>query len=378
VGAAFAGHAQIRGRDALQIELTAPSGLKRELFFDPGTHFLVRESALMPGGIEQIDYANYLPEAGINIARTLIVTRGTETYEINATRVAINSTVGERVFDFPVKSQVKLPDLKKLAEQIDANQKALDKLKENYTGTRDEEETEYDKSGRASKIEKKRFSFFYLNGEEISTLVAKDGKALGDSEQQKENEGTRKRIEQVQKSQAKKEEKEAKRKEEGKEDEDDDPGIETFLRAAQFVNPRRERFRGQDVLVFDFEPNPEYKPRKMEEKLIQKLAGVVWVDEHALQVVRLEAHFLSDMRFGGGLLANLQKGSNFVFEQAYLNNEVWLPTYVEAHIGARFLLVKGIKVNVVTRYSDYRRFNVETLSTIGKPTLPAEPAHKQP
>lgn len=377
VGAAFVGHAQIRGRDALQVELTTPSGLKRELFFDPGTHLLVRESSSMPGGLEQIDYADYLPEAGIKIARRLTITRGAENYEISATRVVVNGTVGERVFDFPVKTQVKLPDLKKLAEQIDANQKALDKLKENYTGTRDEEETEYDKSGKATKTERKRFSFFYLNGEEISTLVARDGKALSDSEQQKEDENTRKRIEQVQKSQAKKEEKEAKRKEEGKDDGDkDDPGIETFLRAAQFVNPRRERFRGQDVLVFDFEPNPEYKPRKIEEKLIQKLAGVVWVDEHALQVVRLEAHFLSDMRFGGGLLANLQKGSNFVFEQAYLNNEVWLPTYVEAHIGARFLLVKGIKVNVVTRYSDYRRFNVETLSTIGKPTQPA--AQKQP
>ena len=35
-----------------------------------------------------------------------------------------------------------------------------------------------------------------------------------------------------------------------------------FLRACQFVNPRHERFRGQDVLVFDFEGNPEYKAKK--------------------------------------------------------------------------------------------------------------------
>jgi len=46
------------------------------------------------------------------------------------------------------------------------------------------------------------------------------------------------------------------------------------------------------------------------------------------------------------------------------------PTYQEAHIGARFLLVKGIKVNEVTRYSDYKRFNVETLNTISKPKEP--------
>jgi hypothetical protein len=102
---------------------------------------------------------------------------------------------------------------------------------------------------------------------------------------------------------------------------------------------------------------------------------VVWVDEKAHDVARLEAYFLSDFKFAGGLLANLQKGTSFVFEQAFLNNEVWLPTYSEAHIGVRFLLVKGIKVNVATRYSDYKRFNIETLATIGKPkeATPADP-----
>ena len=50
-----------------------------------------------------------------------------------------------------------------------------------------------------------------------------------------------------------------------------------------------------------------------------------------------------------------------------LNNEVWLPTYAEVHVGVRVLLVKGFKVNAVIRYSDYKRFNVESISTIGKP-----------
>jgi hypothetical protein len=30
-------------------------------------------------------------------------------------------------------------------------------------------------------------------------------------------------------------------------------------------------------------------------------------------------------------------------------------------------MVKGFKVNVATRYSDYKKFNVETLNTINKP-----------
>jgi hypothetical protein len=150
------------------------------------------------------------------------------------------------------------------------------------------------------------------------------------------------------------------------------------LRACQFVNPRRERFRGQDVLVFDFEPNPEYKPRNLEEKLIQKLAGVMWVDEAAHDVARLEAYFVNDMRIAGGLVANLQKGTGFIFEQAFINNEVWLPTYEEAHVGVRVLLVKNFRVNQVTQYSNYTKFNVESIATIGRPKPAADTPPKQP
>jgi hypothetical protein len=283
------------------------------------------------------------------------------------------------VFDFPIKSQVKLPDLKTLFKEIDDNQKAIDKIKENYAGSRTEEETEYESDGRVKKSELTEYTFFYLSGHEVSTRVKKDGKPLSSEEQKKENEKTQKHIEEIQKRQGKKEAKEEENaKEEGKNDEKDDPGIEVFLHACQFVNPRRERFRGQDVLVFDFEPNPEFKPHKLAEKVVQKLAGVVWIDEKAHDVARLEASFIGDVKIGGGLLANLQKGTSFVFEQAFVNNEVWLPTYEEAHVGARVLLVKSFKVNEVTRYFDYKKFNVETLSTISKPKGVVEAAPDLP
>ena len=367
IAVGFIGHAQVRGKDALQLEVTSPTGIKRQMFFDSQNHLLVKESATVGGVDEEILYDDYRAESGLQVAHGVKLRRGSDSYDIKVTRVVLNGVIGERVFDFPIKLQVQLPDLKTLFKEIDDNQKAIDKIKENYAGTRVEEETEYDKNGNVSKKELKEFTFFYLNGEEISTLVKKDGKPLSDSEQKKEDEKTHKRIEDLQKKQAKKEAKEEKNKEEGKADKEDDPGIEVFLRVCQFVNPRRERFRGQDVLVFDFEPNPEYKARKMEEKIVQKLAGVVWVDEKAHDVARLEGYFLNDVKIAGGLLANLQKGTSFIFEQAFVNNEIWLPTYEEAHVGVRVLLVKGFKVNIMTRYSDYKRFNVETLATIGKP-----------
>jgi hypothetical protein len=379
VGAAYKGTAAVRGHQTFQVELTYPTGIQREVFFDQQTHLIVCEKATVGGVPQEMDYDDYRATNGIKVPYKIELQRGPQAYTISVTHVDVNGTIGERVFDFPIKSQVQLPDLKELFKEIDANQKEIDKMQENYAGTQVEEETEYDKSGNVTKKELNEYTFFFLNGDEITTLVKKDGKPLSEEELKKENEKTQKRIEVAQKKEKKKEEKEEKDKEEGKDSKDNsDPGIEAFLRVSQFVNPRRERFRGQDVLVFDFEPNPEYKAKTLEEKVVKELAGVVWIDEKAKDVARLEAYFVGDLHIGGGLVANLQKGTSFVFEQAYINNEVWLPTYVEAHIGARLLLVKGIRVNVSTKYSDYKRFNVETLNSIGKPkdaaAAPATPA----
>jgi len=367
----FVGHAEVRGKDALQVEVTSATGAKQEVFFDPQTHLIVKEMVPLGGADEEMFYGEYRAESGIQLPHRIEIRRGDDRFAVEVARATVNGRVGERVFDLPLSSQVKLPNLKALFKEIDANQKALDKIKENYAGTRTEDETEYDGNGKVKKHEMNEYTFFYFDGEEISTLVKKDGRALSEAEQKKEIEQAQKRVEMIQNRQAKKEAKAEKAKEEGKEEKNgDDPDIETFLRTCQFVNPRRERFRGQDVLVFDFEANPEYKPRSLVEKIVQKLAGVVWIDEKAHDVVRLEAYFAGDAKIAGGLLVTIQKGTSFVFEQSFLNNEVWLPTYHEAHGSARFLLVKGYKASEVTHYSDYKRYHVEVQSTVGAPRTP--------
>jgi hypothetical protein len=371
VAAAFVGHAHVRGKDALHIELTTATGVKRHFFFDPQSHLLIEESGNVGGSSEQIFYNDYRPESGVQIAHKLELRRGTDprgAYSVEVTHAAINQPIGERVFDLPLSAQVKLPDLKALFKELDANQKAIDKIKEDYAGTRVEEETEYDSNGLAKKRTVTESTFFYIDGEEISTVTKRDGKPLSDAEAKKEAEKAQKRVEEIQKRKATKVVKEEKAREEDKQQEDDnDVGIEKFLRACQFVNPRRERFRGQGLLVFDFEANPEYKPRNLAERVVQKLAGSIWVDEEAHDVVRLEAYFAGDARIVGGVLASVQKGSSVVFEQEYINNEVWLPTLAEIHVSARVLLVKGLRATDVIRYSDYKKYHVGVTSVIGQP-----------
>jgi len=55
----------------------------------------------------------------------------------------------------------------------------------------------------------------------------------------------------------------------------------------------------------------------------------------------------------------VRKGSNFQFDQAPVNGEVWLPSGAEITVQMR-LLLKGTHEHITQRDYDYKRFRVET------------------
>lgn len=247
-----------------------------------------------------------------------------------------------------------LPDINQLLMDVQKNQKQIDDLTDKYACKEATEEHELDKKGAVKKTKTFQYEVFYLGGEPVRRLVAKDGKPLSEGDLKKENDKVEKRIKEYQKEQQ--EDAEARKKRQK-----DQVDISTFLRIAHFFNPRRESFRGHEVIVFDFVPNPAYKPQNRSEDLLHKLNGTLWVDEQAHQVVRLEAHLGDSLKFGGGLFASVRKGSSLVFEQERINGELWLPSYAEVHFSARLLLFKNMTGDFNSHFSDYKKFRVESV-----------------
>jgi len=84
----------------------------------------------------------------------------------------------------------------------------------------------------------------------------------------------------------------------------------------------------------------------------------------------MDVSFDENFKVGGGLLATVQKGSNFHFEQSPINGELWLPVGADASVQARVLVLKGIRQNFSERNTDFKRFHVEAqskASEAGKP-----------
>ena len=193
-------------------------------------------------------------------------------------KVLLNSPLESTAFEFPRSSTAPPPDIAALIKDLVKNQAEVEALVKTYTyhEVDEEEGNERDDEGSPNKKSVKDYDVFYLGGAMISRLVAKDGKPLSEEEQKKEDSRVDKESEEYKKQQAKMTDKQ-KQKEESEEDAD----ISMFLRVARFTNPRWERFRGAQVVVFDFSGNPDYKPRNLIEKYIFTLAGTMWVDPRA-------------------------------------------------------------------------------------------------
>jgi hypothetical protein len=135
-------------------------------------------------------------------------------------------------------------------------------------------------------------------------------------------------------------------------------------------NPRRETWHNRQAIVFDFVGRKDARTHGLAEDASKKLQGTIWIDEADRQVAHLEVSFNDNFHVAGGLLASIEKGSSFRFDQALVNGEIWLPTGAEATMQARLLMVKNIRQHFTESDYDYKRFHVETQELKDAKALP--------
>jgi len=244
-------------------------------------------------------------------------------------------------------AQKPLPDIRQLMSEVREHQKQLDKIRENYTFSVAQVNQELDSKGQVTKTESLETEVFYVNGQAIERVVKKDGKPLSGHEQQKDDERVTKAVENAQKPKS-------------GQTQNDNVSLRHILEVADVRNPRRESYNGRPTIVFDFVGRTDFKAHGLSEDLSKKLQGTVWIDEADRQVARMEATFNDNFHVAAGLLANVQKGSSFRFDQAPVNGELWLPSGSDIHLQMRVLLFKGVRAHITERIYDYKRFRVET------------------
>lgn len=354
----------INGKTANVLLLTTAKGVQIKLFFDAAANLLLREEIAGGANLKAFDYGDYRKTGGVFEPFSIKTTVGGETYEIKLDEVTHNQPTAQSIFDFPQISNEPLPDIKTLLTEIRDNTERVERILDNYSFTATRIEREIDKAGNLIEKDTETISFSFYKSHRITRLLAKNGKPLTAGEQADEDKKIEKQIREIEERIAEKEKKQQERQREiaankaGAADEESENQRVTLsdaLRGSLLVNPRRERLRGRDVIVFDYEPNPAYKPKTRFEKVFALCRGAVWVDANDKQVVRLEASLTQS---SGNFLAKLKRGASFTLENERINDEIWLPSLADINLSVKILFA-GININNLIRYGDYRRFDTE-------------------
>lgn len=226
-----------------------------------------------------------------------------------------------------------------------------------YTYVERTEDRELDADGRVTKNESKTSDVFYLFGRRYKRVTHRDGKPLEGKQAEKEEERFQKELDKRQKEPEEAREKLA--KEDAKQREELRKLVDEIVKAYHLTLEGTDRIDGREAYRITAEPRPDYRRRTLPYSVLSRLRGKMWIDAAEFQMVKAEAEVIETVSFGL-ILARLSPGTRLHFEQTRVNSEIWLPKRASIYLDGRLGLVKKVRGDSRTEWSNYRKFSTDS------------------
>ena len=102
-----------------------------------------------------------------------------------------------------------------------------------------------------------------------------------------------------------------------------------------------------------FTPNPKFRPPDFEARFLRGIAGDVWIDRSQIRMTRLDAHLISDVEFGFGILCKLDKGGTVQLRQADIGGNDWEIVDLRLNVKGTALLLKSLNFQIIEEASHF-------------------------
>jgi hypothetical protein len=104
-----------------------------------------------------------------------------------------------------------------------------------------------------------------------------------------------------------------------------------------------------------FKPNPRFQAPSREGRVLQQMAGEMWVDGRQQRLISISGRLMNEVKFGGGLLGHLAKGGEFTVKRAQIAPGDWELTELSVNMQGKALLFKSIAVQQKEVHSNFER-----------------------
>jgi hypothetical protein len=109
-----------------------------------------------------------------------------------------------------------------------------------------------------------------------------------------------------------------------------------------------------------FSPNPTYKPKTNEEKVLHAMRGVILIDRDEKRLARLSATLTQQVDFGYGIIGHLRKGGTVDVNRIQLARGIWKTSSFRIDIQGRFVFFKTISKQQDEAHSDFKSVAPDT------------------
>jgi hypothetical protein len=262
-----------------------------------------------------------------------------------------------------------LPDQDAFAAQVKRHLATDEERQSGYTFIEKRIEQKLDASGRSKDQSVKVFEVYPgLPGEErYRRLIEEHGRPVPAGDLAKRDRSRQKEVEEYARKLAIASERTKATREQDKARREYSAAVDDIFRLYDIRMLRRESLDGHDTIVATLTPIPGMKPLTDDGKIMRHFKARAWISEADYELVRVEIEAIDDLSFGLGLLARVHKGTVATYQRKKVNDEVWLPAEVTWTASARVMLLRRLRLRGVSEFSNYRKFTVDTATTIAPP-----------
>lgn len=104
-----------------------------------------------------------------------------------------------------------------------------------------------------------------------------------------------------------------------------------------------------------FMPNDKFIPPDREAQVYHGMAGELWIDCREKRIVRLDAHLISDVNFGWGVIGRLYKGGTIQVIQKDVGNNHWEAIHMKLDLTGKILMIHTVNFRTTEDTSNFRQ-----------------------
>jgi hypothetical protein len=129
---------------------------------------------------------------------------------------------------------------------------------------------------------------------------------------------------------------------------------------------------GDELVRLNFTPNPSYSPPSRVEEVLRGMKGYLLIDASARRIAKIDGTLFREVSFGWGIVGHLDKGGNFLVQQADLGDGSWDITRMSLRMTGKILVFKSLSMISDETLSDFQRVPDDLTFAKGIELLKAE------